>query len=502
MSSATEFIWKTFQQTSNADRKDVPKVSLYIDSMDGVAYTANNEIHFSANYIQQYIGNVKTEFIGVIIMANMMYFLSFLAILSTLQAIHAVEYSVVNNVPTTPGGFRFTNEIGLEYSKQTLISATEFTWRLFQQNSEADRRTTPKLSLFIETLRVGQVPSFSSNNEIRVNANYIQGYSGDVRKEITGIIYHEVVHSWQWNGKGQAPVGLIEGIADFVRMKAGYTGNWRQPGWGNRWDEGNDITAWFLDYCNGLRNGFVAEINKKMKTGYSDDFFFELLGKTVDQISSGVSTRPSITPRRPSSPIHRHQQCSNHPRRSEVHESNWDCIQQAYSKQTMSSATDFIWKTFQQTSNADRKNVPKVSLSIDSIDGVAYTANNVIHVMERKRANTQRIEGIADFVRLKTGYPPGHRVKPGKGDRWDQGYDVTAHFLDYCEGLRSGFVAELNKKMRTGYSGNYFVELLGKTVDQLWSDYKAKYSGNYFVELLGKTVGQLWSDKKAKYNTN
>ncbi|KAG5526386.1 hypothetical protein RHGRI_032614 [Rhododendron griersonianum] len=173
----------------------------------------------------------------------------------------------------------------------------------------------------------------------------------------------------------------------------------------------------------------------------------------------------------------------------------------AYSKQTMSSATDFIWKTFQQTSNADRKNVPKVSLSIDSIDGVAYTANNVIHWNGNRQTPRGLIEGIADFVRLKAGYAPGHWVKPGKGDRWDQGYDVTAHFLDYCEGLRSGFVAELNKKMRTGYNGNYFVELLGKTVDQLWSDYEAKHSGNYFVELLGKTVGQLWSDNKAKYNT-
>jgi hypothetical protein len=33
----------------------------------------------------------------------------------------------------------------------------------------------------------------------------------------------------------------------------------------------------------------------------------------------------------------------------------------------------------------------------------------------------------------------------------------------------------LNKKMRSGYNANFFVELLGKSVDQLWSDYKAKY---------------------------
>ena len=89
------------------------------------------------------------------------------------------------------------------------------------------------------------------------------------------------------------------------------------------------------------------------------------------------------------------------------------------------------------------------------------------------------IEGIADFVRLKANYAPSHWVKPGEGNSWDQGYSVTARFLDYCNGLRNGFVAELNKKMRDGYSDSFFVDLLGKTVNQLWSEYKAKYgNGN------------------------
>ncbi|CAL5377435.1 unnamed protein product [Camellia sinensis] len=86
------------------------------------------------------------------------------------------------------------------------------------------------------------------------------------------------------------------------------------------------------------------------------------------------------------------------------------------------------------------------------------------------------IEGVADFVRLKAGYAPSHWVKPGQGNQWDQGYNVIARFLDYCDSIRNGFVAELNKKIRNGYSADYLVELLGKTVDQLWSDHKTKYS--------------------------
>ena len=208
-----------------------------------------------------------------------MFFLSFLVTLG----IYVVEYVVTNTAGNTPGGVRFNNEIGSEYSKQTLISATNFIWSLFQQNNTADRKNLPKVSLFIDD-RDGV--AFTSNNEIHVSARYINGYSRNVKTEITGVLYHESTHIWQWNGNGQStPGGLIEGIADYVRLKAGYApSHWVKPGQGDRWDQGYDVTARFLDYCNSLRNGFVGELNKKLRTGYSANFFVELLGKNVDQL--------------------------------------------------------------------------------------------------------------------------------------------------------------------------------------------------------------------------
>ncbi|XP_030944328.1 uncharacterized protein LOC115968924 [Quercus lobata] len=217
-------------------------------------------------------------------MAHHMFFLSFLVTLViATQGIYAVEYVVTNTARNTPGGVRFNNEIGSEYSKQTLISATNFIWSLFQQNNAADRKNVPKVSLFIDD-RDGV--AFTSNNEIHVSARYINGYSGNVKTEITGVLYHESTHIWQWNGNGQStPGGLIEGIADYVRLKAGYApSHWVKPGQGDRWDQGYDVTARFLDYCNSLRNGFVAELNKKLRNGYSANFFVELLGKNVDQL--------------------------------------------------------------------------------------------------------------------------------------------------------------------------------------------------------------------------
>ncbi|KAJ6905838.1 hypothetical protein NC652_023556 [Populus alba x Populus x berolinensis] len=202
------------------------------------------------------------------------YVLSLLVLLA-INTVSAVDYTVTNRATATAGGARFITDIGVDYSKQTLASATDFIWETFQQTNAADRKNIQTVNLFIDVM---DGVAYAVNDEIHV--------------KITGVLYHEMAHIWQWNGNGQAPGGLIEGIADFARLKANYApSHWVQPGQGDRWDQGYDVTAKFLDYCNDLRNGFIAELNKKMMTGYSAQFFVDLLGKTVDQLWTDYKAR-------------------------------------------------------------------------------------------------------------------------------------------------------------------------------------------------------------------
>ncbi|KAI4295708.1 hypothetical protein L6164_035725 [Bauhinia variegata] len=212
-----------------------------------------------------------------------------IVILAGIHGSHEVEYTVTNNALSTAGGVRFRNEIGEASAQQILDSATQFIWRVFQQNAPADRKNVQKVSLFVDDM---DGVAYTINDEIHLSARYVEAYSGDLRREIWGVLYHEMTHVWQWNGNGQTPGGLIEGIADYVRLKAGYApSHWVKPGQGNKWDQGYDVTAYFLDYCNSLRNGFVAELNKKMRGGYNSQFFVDLLGKTVDQLWSDYKAK-------------------------------------------------------------------------------------------------------------------------------------------------------------------------------------------------------------------
>lgn len=95
------------------------------------------------------------------------------------------------------------------------------------------------------------------------------------------------------------------------------------------------------------------------------------------------------------------------------------------------------------------------------------------------------IEGVADYVLVIMGY---HTVRPsGGGTNWYDGYDTSAFFFDYIENHAAvpspGFVKRLVRTMdgRDPLVSNFAwapsiiqtINAQGKTVDQLWADYKA-----------------------------
>jgi hypothetical protein len=87
-----------------------------------------------------------------------------------------------------------------------------------------------------------------------------------------------MVHCYQYNGKGTAPSGLIEGIADFVRLKAGLAPpHWRGPSeeLGKKWDSGYQRTAYFLRWLEEQHGpGTVSKINETMRADKYDEATF------------------------------------------------------------------------------------------------------------------------------------------------------------------------------------------------------------------------------------
>ncbi|PKI38781.1 hypothetical protein CRG98_040822 [Punica granatum] len=202
-----------------------------------------------------------------------------------------IDYKVIDN-STSPGNSRFKNEIGEDNAHYGVMLGSGYVFSLLDIHVSEGKGYT-EVTLIVESFREAGIEVYplevasTIDNYIRVNSDYIQSFEGDALREFEGIMYHESTHVWQWTGNGQAPQSLLNGIADYVRLKAGFPSvNWGERGSGDSWDQGYEVTAYFLEYCGGLKGGFVAQLNAMMKDSYSDNFFDSLLGKSVDQLWS------------------------------------------------------------------------------------------------------------------------------------------------------------------------------------------------------------------------
>ncbi|KAJ6447140.1 pbsp domain-containing protein [Purpureocillium lavendulum] len=105
--------------------------------------------------------------------------------------------------------------------------------------------------------------------------------------EVAGVVTHELVHCCQYNGFGTCPGGLIEGVADWVRLRCGLVPpHWTRSADGD-WDGGYQKTAYFLDYLEArFGDGLVRRLNEKLRIQRyeADSFWCELTGYGVDEL--------------------------------------------------------------------------------------------------------------------------------------------------------------------------------------------------------------------------
>lgn len=126
------------------------------------------------------------------------------------------------------------------------------------------------------------------HKEIHFSLEYINGIAAERRShEIEGVLTHEMVHCYQYNAFGSCPGGLIEGIADWVRLNSDLSPpHWKKESTGN-WDAGYQHTAYFLQYLEDrFGKGLIRKLNENLRiTKYQEKpFWTELCGRPVEQL--------------------------------------------------------------------------------------------------------------------------------------------------------------------------------------------------------------------------
>ncbi|EOA86226.1 hypothetical protein ACJQWK_11891 [Exserohilum turcicum] len=126
------------------------------------------------------------------------------------------------------------------------------------------------------------------HKEIHFNTSYIAKIpEARQKEEILGVLVHEMVHCWQHSAMGTAPTGLTEGVADWVRLKAGLC----PPHWKRHvdcdWDAGYERTAYFLEWLEKEHGeDIVRTINEALRACKYDEkkLWMDCCGKTVEDL--------------------------------------------------------------------------------------------------------------------------------------------------------------------------------------------------------------------------
>lgn len=129
----------------------------------------------------------------------------------------------------------------------------------------------------------------------------VDAKGGDVASEVRGILLHEMTHMYQNDDKApgegtyaQLP-NVIEGIADFVRIRAGYAPAGAQPSKTGSWDDqGYWKPAFFLLWIDGRHPDFLYRLNLGMVAGdgiaWSPDAIATLTGQSVADLWAEYAT--------------------------------------------------------------------------------------------------------------------------------------------------------------------------------------------------------------------
>ncbi|KAF8956075.1 hypothetical protein BDZ97DRAFT_221475 [Flammula alnicola] len=119
--------------------------------------------------------------------------------------------------------------------KEVLRRAVEASFK-WLYTPETTATNVEEILLVLKSMDgVAHTSGSPTHKQIHFSLDYIVDTQDRAEHEITGVLVHEVVHCFQHNANNTCPGGLIEGIADYVRLKEGLA----PP----HWEKGAEITG-------------------------------------------------------------------------------------------------------------------------------------------------------------------------------------------------------------------------------------------------------------------
>lgn len=220
---------------------------------------------------------------------------SILSIWANHEASKTFQITLVNDTNDTPAARRFAlNYVSNDRAARILLNTSSFVENLLYPHHNDTKKHVESVTLCLtrrNTTTVYAAGEGSSSYVIDISPALFE-YDGKNHHHeevaVVGAVLRGMARVWLWNGGSRAPIGLLDGMAEYIAELAGFRreglpecGQEEEALGGLRWWEDKEPAhvARLLHYCEDYyKKGFIRRLNEAMRDTWHDRVVEDVLG--------------------------------------------------------------------------------------------------------------------------------------------------------------------------------------------------------------------------------
>lgn len=277
-----------------------PLIPLFTPSSSSSSYSLHNN-----NNIHHHIHDNNNDNDNSIILRILLFLsVSLISLWANYEASKTFHITILNDTKDSPAGRRFDlSYVSNDKATRILLNTSSFAQHLLYNNNNDNTSYKSKKRIGSVTLRLAPhnlntttatatVRKDLDNYVIDLSPVLLEDGSFDNKVAIVGAIQRAMARVWLFDGGSRAPLGLLDGMAEYVAQLAGFRrretvsssvfggGGCDGGGAGGLWWEDRDpghVARW-LHYCENYREGFIRRLNQAMRDTWHDRMVDDVLG--------------------------------------------------------------------------------------------------------------------------------------------------------------------------------------------------------------------------------
>lgn len=221
---------------------------------------------------------------------------------ANLEAGKGFDISILNAAPAGTLAARRFDLLFVSNGRaaRILLNASEFVDRILYPNELYARKPVRRVTLRLAGHNLSEVVTVSHGDDPHLPGDFVIHVSPSVMAEadpalaLVSAVQRAVARVWLWDGGGAAPKWLVDAMAEYLSLSAGFAGDAvpLRPG-GSCWVEEEDpaSVARFFMYCEERRRGFVARLNRAMRKHWNEILVDVALGTSSRQLCTAYLSR-------------------------------------------------------------------------------------------------------------------------------------------------------------------------------------------------------------------